>query len=492
MAHKAQINYVNRIREKYPNKFRHVSVLDIGSRDINGNNRQFFSTPEYTGIDVWDGDNVDVVCKGHEFDSDNYFDTVISTECLEYDPYYAETLKNMVRLTRPGGLMLFTCATTGRPEHGTTRTETYSNEGTAQMFDDYYKNLTETDIRDVLDLSQFETYQFDVDRGHSDLYFHGIKKRMKIDFIISHLGLFGSVRELIENGNNLSRLGHDVTVWTAEGTPCKWLYQNFRTKSYQNQVIDTDVLILMDSPQPDQFRFFSQSNAKFKTMIMMGFEPDNFHLYITPETYDNLMPHPEATVKNLHYILRNYEMCADGQWQLDYMAKYGVKTGVAIGGINTSMFYPIGVQRKGIIISGDHRERKGTPILEQALKGLKYTRYAGTNDQDELRMKLASALIYVDNHTRAGWVNPVLEAMACGCAVVCSELGANRDFAINGETAIVVPKNDVKAFRAGVDELINNPNKRLALSAAAVRKALEWDYHIVTKRFEQYLYGKVS
>jgi len=46
------------------------------------------------GIDVGEGPNVDFVCKGHEFSSDEKFDIVVSTECFEHDMYYKETLKN--------------------------------------------------------------------------------------------------------------------------------------------------------------------------------------------------------------------------------------------------------------------------------------------------------------------------------------------------------------------------------------------------------------
>ena len=95
--------------------------MDIGSLDINGNTRFLFEDFEYTGVDIGEGPNVDVVSKGHEFKSER-FDIVISTECFEHDMYYKETLKNCVKLCKAGGMFIFTCASTGRAEHGTART----------------------------------------------------------------------------------------------------------------------------------------------------------------------------------------------------------------------------------------------------------------------------------------------------------------------------------------------------------------------------------
>ena len=40
----------------------------------------------------------------------------------------------------------------------------------------------------------------------------------------------------------------------------------------------------------------------------------------------------------LFKILSTYEVCADSKWQLEYFKTLGIKTGVAIGGINLEMF----------------------------------------------------------------------------------------------------------------------------------------------------------
>jgi hypothetical protein len=70
-----------------------------------------------------------------------------------------------------------TCATTGRPEHGTTRTSPYNSPLTVSIGWDYYRNLTETDFRNELDIdNMFSTYKFELSNTHPDLYFYGIKK----------------------------------------------------------------------------------------------------------------------------------------------------------------------------------------------------------------------------------------------------------------------------------------------------------------------------
>lgn len=173
MSHKEQREYCKRIKELHPSKFNSVNVLDCGSLDINGNNRYLFDNSNYLGIDVGKGKNVDVVTPIHKFKSSAKFDFIISTECFEHDKHYKESLLNIVDLLASGGMFLFTCATTGRAEHGTTATSPED----APFTTDYYKNLTEQDIREVLDIDGiFTEYSFEIDNNHKDLNFYGIKK----------------------------------------------------------------------------------------------------------------------------------------------------------------------------------------------------------------------------------------------------------------------------------------------------------------------------
>ncbi len=180
MAHPQQVEFCTSVKQKYPHFFNNRIVLDVGALDVNGNNQYLFEDCLYIGIDLLPGKNVDFTSKGHELNlpAEN-IDVILSTECFEHDKFYALTLKNIIRMLKPGGLFLFSCATTGRPEHGTRRT-TPEDAPFTQEFDDwgdYYKNLDESDIRCVVDIdSIFESYSFSIGKETCDLYFWGIKK----------------------------------------------------------------------------------------------------------------------------------------------------------------------------------------------------------------------------------------------------------------------------------------------------------------------------
>jgi hypothetical protein len=172
VSHQSQLDFVASVKEKYPHYFKAKRVLEIGSLDINGSVRQFFEDCDYIGVDLGAGKGVDIIAKGEELTyDDGLFDVVISCECLEHNPEWVRTFANMVRMA--SGLVIMTCATTGRPEHGTRRT----SPSDAPFCGDYYRNLTEQDIRDNCDLSKFAIHQFSTCNAPADLYFYGLCKQ---------------------------------------------------------------------------------------------------------------------------------------------------------------------------------------------------------------------------------------------------------------------------------------------------------------------------
>ena len=107
MAHYEQQEFCRRISAKYPKYFTGKKVLDIGSLDINGNNRFFIDSCNYIGLDVGDGPNVDVVQVAHLYDApDEVFDLIISTEVFEHDMFYEKSIQNIIRMLKPGGYFI--------------------------------------------------------------------------------------------------------------------------------------------------------------------------------------------------------------------------------------------------------------------------------------------------------------------------------------------------------------------------------------------------
>ena len=94
MAHPQQQNFCLKVKERFPNYFKNTKIFDVGSMDINGTNHFLFEGDyKYIGVDLIEGKNVDFVCRGHEYDTQDRFDVSISTECFEHDEFWKESIR---------------------------------------------------------------------------------------------------------------------------------------------------------------------------------------------------------------------------------------------------------------------------------------------------------------------------------------------------------------------------------------------------------------
>ena len=172
------------LKQKFPQFFNGIKVLDVGSANINGTNKSWFENCEYVGLDISPWPNVDVVSVAHEYDApDESFDVVCSTSELEHDIHWKETLLKMVKLLKPGGFMWFDAPHTWA-EHGTVE-HSPSDSLTSKLNDEwahYYKNMDIEDITSVLNLDEiFESHEIFYktinDGPETSLRFWGIKRR---------------------------------------------------------------------------------------------------------------------------------------------------------------------------------------------------------------------------------------------------------------------------------------------------------------------------
>jgi len=137
MAHQAQKDFFIKVKEKFPQYFKGVNVVDFGSRDINGTLKELFINSNYIGVDIHGGKNVNVICLAKNYQCLEGLDTIVSASMLEHDEDWLDSLLNMYKQLKKGGLMVVSAAGPGFQEHGTART--YGEEWGPNP--NYYKNI---------------------------------------------------------------------------------------------------------------------------------------------------------------------------------------------------------------------------------------------------------------------------------------------------------------------------------------------------------------
>jgi glycosyltransferase involved in cell wall biosynthesis len=85
--------------------------------------------------------------------------------------------------------------------------------------------------------------------------------------------------------------------------------------------------------------------------------------------------------------------------------------------------------------------------------------------------------IYLCPSWAEGWYLPGAEAMACGCALVSTDCGGVRDYAIDQETALLSMPRDPDTLAANIIALLSDDERRLALARAGRQyiRYFTWD-----------------
>jgi SAM-dependent methyltransferase len=232
MAHREQMRFISLVADFFALKKPDQKVLEIGAYDLNGSVRQFFPANHggnYIGVDLCEGPGVDVVGFGHEIDfADQSFDVTLSCECFEHDPHWGRTFNNMNRMTKANGVVAFTCASLGRLEHGTSRTE-ISSPGTQSIGIDYYRNLSQADFERNIPLKDmFAWYFFHYNRPSFDLYFVGLKK--SFDVARFDIEKFKAEVKKISRLTKFRPKGWEIPLYIARRVCSEQQFQDFSNK----------------------------------------------------------------------------------------------------------------------------------------------------------------------------------------------------------------------------------------------------------------------
>jgi glycosyltransferase involved in cell wall biosynthesis len=99
----------------------------------------------------------------------------------------------------------------------------------------------------------------------------------------------------------------------------------------------------------------------------------------------------------------------------------------------------------------------GTEKRPRDLEFGKYTRYPSV---EQARDIYNSCVIWLSTSQEEGLPGPILEAMACGCAVVSADNLGARELIQNGENGFIVPVGDIGAFLCKIKLLLYDTQLR--------------------------------
>ena len=128
-----------------------------------------------------------------------------------------------------------------------------------------------------------------------------------------------------------------------------------------------------------------------------------------------------------------------------------------------------------LILTGDFRRREDLRQLVAHAGIEKQTIFTGVVSDERLVELYQQATLFVFPSRYEGFGLPVLEAVACGCPVVCSSASSLPEVA--GDAAILVDPLDIDGFTRAIEQVLEDAELRNELRQLGLRQAARftWD-----------------
>ena len=319
---------------------------------------------------------------------------------------------------------------------------------------------------------------------------------MRIAAVLPHLEVYGGVRRYLEIGNEMVKRGHEFIIFTPQGEKPDWLDFKGLTRAFSSfDEASFDIGLCSEYSILTDFERL-KARVKFFYFVLEGHKKES-----------------EVVKKNYLFLGNSEGICRRIE------KKYGVSCQRAVGGVNPDYFYPVPTEEKReevkILCYGRvYKKRKGIRHVIRAVERLYkifpnlrlvfFDSLVGEDRRDPRLMirtrvpydfyinlpqnKMAGlfsqADIFVSAERRAGWSNTTAEAMACRLPVVCTRSGT-RDFAVDRQTALVVPFSHSLLLSFQIKRLIKDANIRSRLAQAGYERIKLFSWSSLADKLEK-------
>jgi glycosyltransferase involved in cell wall biosynthesis len=125
-----------------------------------------------------------------------------------------------------------------------------------------------------------------------------------------------------------------------------------------------------------------------------------------------------------------------------------------------------------LVVVGDGPQREALEGLAKELAIAGRVRFAG-NQEDVAPWLRAFDLFCLPSYANEGVPQALMQAMACGLAVVTTPVGSIGEIVQDGETGRMVAPQDARSLAAAIEELLADPALRERLASGARAAALQ-------------------
>jgi glycosyltransferase involved in cell wall biosynthesis len=323
--------------------------------------------------------------------------------------------------------------------------------------------------------------------------------KMRIVYVTEDTGVGGGHRVVFEHLNGLAERGHECELWSLDTGP-EWFDLDVPVRTFDDYDDLVEALEPVDAMKVATW--WNTAAPVWRASVTHGIP-----VYFVQDIETSYYPdHEHMHGAVLASYREEFRFLTTSQWVADRLRELNLDPHVVPPGVNLETFHELGVEREEnvLLTLGRTNPLKNFDLTLEAWEampngrpelwlfgiephlgnrpGARYFERPSDAEVNELLNK-ATALVQTSRHE--GFCLPLLEAMAAGAPVVCTDAHGNRDFCRDGDNCLMA-EDDPESVRAALERLYGDPELRARLSAEGRRTAERYAWPGLVDEIERF------
>lgn len=327
--------------------------------------------------------------------------------------------------------------------------------------------------------------------------------RLRVVYVTENTIVGGGHRDVFEHLNGLADRGHEVALWTL-GEPPDWFELRCPVQTFADYGALQAALAPLEAIKVATW--WNTATPVWGASVVHGV-PVYFVQDIETSYYRD---DPERRYQVLNSYRPEFHYLTISGWNRERLSELGLQATVIPPGIDLERFRPLaGVARRAdmVLALGRTNPLKNLPLTlaawrrlpeprpELCLYGIEPhvagdtegIRYVTAPSDEQVAELFNQAAVFLQTSSHEGFCLPVLESMATGGAVVCTDAHGNRDFCVDGHNCLM-PEATPAAVSEAITRLLADPQLRATLGEAGAGTAAGYRWEGRIEALERWLY----
>lgn len=330
------------------------------------------------------------------------------------------------------------------------------------------------------------------------------KGQIRIIFVLQTLGMSGGIKVVFEHAERLAAKGFAVEVWGLDHHGVPWeVSENIRLRTFKNY----DRLSVALEPEK-AIKVATWWETAFP--VWLASVRNGIPVYFIQEFETWFYPNDVVAQASVVSCYRKeFKNMTSSQYNLGEIQAQGLKaTAIPCGYDDTTYKQLKGIERENntLLALGRRFFQKNFMFTFNAWKALgekrpdmllfgvepdmakmdKKIKYVNKPSNEEVNKLYNQATVFVQTSRHEGFSLPILEAMAAGCPVICTDAHGNRDFCFDGKNCLIVDHDDIDGLSKTIQKLFNNPKLRKSLAKEGLKTVKKYQWPVIMDRVEAF------